>query len=102
MVRTVGEARAQDTNNLHYEIPNYIPLEYQTESVTPPIARGEKSGHGFSHPATAKLLCPLRYLDHLQADPMYVHISISTRNFSPHLLLASSKMKSKMEHSNFM
>ena len=101
MVRAAGEARAQDTNNLRYEIPNYIPLEYQMESVTPPIARGEKSGRGFSHPATAKLLCPLRYLDRLQADPMYVHISISTGNLSPHLLLASSKMKSKTERSNF-
>lgn len=78
MVRAAGEARAQDTNNLRYEIPNYIPLEYQTESVMPPITGGEKSGRGFSHPATTKLLCPLRYLDRLQADRMYVHISIST------------------------
>ena len=64
--------------------------------------QGEKSGCGFSHLVTTKLLCPLRYLDHLQADPMYVHISISTGNFSPHLLLASSKMKLKTECSNFV
>ena len=70
LVRAMGEARAQDTNMLRYEIPKYIPLNYKTDSVMPPITGGEKSGRGFSHPATGKLLCPLRYLDRFQADPM--------------------------------
>ena len=70
LVRAMGEARATDTNVLRYEIPKYIPLNYKTESVMPPITGGEKSGRGFSHPATGKLLCPLRYLNHFQVDPM--------------------------------
>ena len=57
----MAEARAQDTNLLRYEIPKYIPLNYKTDSVMPPITGGEKSGRGFSHPATGKLLCPLCY-----------------------------------------
>jgi hypothetical protein len=69
LVRAMGDARAQDTNILRYEIPRYIPLNYKTESVMPPITGGEKSGRGFSHPATGRLLCPLRYLDRFQADP---------------------------------
>jgi hypothetical protein len=36
----------------------------------PPITGGEKSGRGFSHPVIAKLLCPLRYHDRFQDDPM--------------------------------
>ena len=70
LVRAMAEARAQDTNLLRYEIPKYIPLNYKTDSVLPPITGGEKSGRGFSHPATGKLLCPLRYLDRFQANPM--------------------------------
>jgi uncharacterized protein DUF6698 len=66
----MGDARAQDTNIIRYEIPKYIPLNYKTDPLVPPITRGEKSGRGFSHPAIAKLLCPLRYLDRFQADPM--------------------------------
>ena len=77
----MGEARAQDTNLLRYEIPKYIPLNYKTDSVTPPITGGEKSGRGFSHPATGKLLCPLRYLDRFQADPMWAHKVISPASF---------------------
>ena len=97
MVRTVGEARAQDTNNLHYKIPNYIPLEYQMKSVTLPITRGEKSGCGFSHPATTKLLCPLRYLDRLQADPMYVcaYIYLNQKFLTPSL---TSLFKNEVEN----
>jgi len=66
----MGEARSHDTNVVRYEIPKYIPLNYKKESVMPPITGGEKSGRGFSHLATGKLLCPLRYLDRFQADPM--------------------------------
>lgn len=70
LVHAMGDARAQDTNLIRYEIPKYIPLNYKVESVMPPITGGEKSGRGFSHPVIAKLLCPLRYLDRLQDDPM--------------------------------
>ena len=70
LVRAMGEARAQDTNILRYEVPKFIPLNYKTDSVMPPITGGEKSGQGFSHPATGRLLCPLRYLDRFDFDPM--------------------------------
>ena len=70
LVRAMGEARAQDTNILRYEVPKFIPLNYKTDSVMPPITGGEKSGRGFSHPATGRLLCPLRYLDRFDFDPM--------------------------------
>jgi hypothetical protein len=70
LVCAMGEARAQDTNILCYKIPKFIPLNYKTDSVMPPITGGEKSGRGFSHPATGKFLCPLRYFNHFQNDPM--------------------------------
>lgn len=65
----MGDARAQDTNLIRYEVPKYIPLDYKTASVMPPITGGEKSTRGFSHPVIAKLLCPLRYHGRFQADP---------------------------------
>ena len=46
----MGEARAQDTNILHYKIPKFIPLDYKTDVVMPPTTGGDKSGQGFSHP----------------------------------------------------
>ena len=39
----MGDARAQDTNLIRYEVPKYILLDYKTESVMPPITGGEKS-----------------------------------------------------------
>jgi hypothetical protein len=70
LVHAMGDARAQDTNLIRYEIPKYIPLNYKTESLMPPITGGEKSGRGFAHPVIGKLLCPLRYLDRFKDDPM--------------------------------
>ena len=37
LVRAIGEARAQDTNILCYEVPKFIPLNYKTDSIMPPI-----------------------------------------------------------------
>ena len=33
LVHAMGDARAQDTNLIRYEIPKYTPFNYKTESV---------------------------------------------------------------------
>ncbi|KAF9472387.1 hypothetical protein BDN70DRAFT_938233 [Pholiota conissans] len=60
----VTAARADDSSSLRGCIPSYIHLDPKTP-LTPPIQVKARhyNDQGFHHPATASLLCPLKYPD---------------------------------------
>lgn len=69
MTDQICEARAQDTNTVKYRILTYLPVDPNVESINPPITGREKSKRGWTHPWTARALCPLRYIDEFDKNP---------------------------------
>jgi hypothetical protein len=69
MAEAFGNARAQDTNSVHYDVPTFVPLDPLVDVVQPPITN-HKSARGFNHLVVGKLLCPLRLLPEYEADPV--------------------------------
>ena len=69
MVEAFNNARSQDTNLAHYEVPTFIPLDPLVDVVQPPITNN-KSTRGFNHPIVGKLLCPLWLIPEYEEDPM--------------------------------
>ncbi|KAF9475259.1 hypothetical protein BDN70DRAFT_936024 [Pholiota conissans] len=57
-------ARSDDSNSLKASIPSYILFD-NTKSLSPAISPRNKlrNDRGFHHPATASLLCPVKYRD---------------------------------------
>ncbi|KAJ7290571.1 hypothetical protein C8J57DRAFT_1493280 [Mycena rebaudengoi] len=69
----LGGARSDDTSTLKGTVIEYlmpppppsVPREPPAEPtlLSPPLSRtGSKAGHGWMHPRTAELLCPLKYM----------------------------------------
>jgi hypothetical protein len=45
-----------------------------TQSIVPPITKFDlKSGRGFNHRVTTRLLCPIAKISDFDKDPMYVN-----------------------------
>jgi hypothetical protein len=63
MTKAGQEARAVDTSSVKQCITSYIVPSMSTQDLQPPLAAEDKASHGFFHPQTARLLCPVKYLD---------------------------------------
>lgn len=70
MVSNMRDARSSDSNNIKYNIIEWIPLDPKTDSVQPPIVGSKKDSRGWYHDATARALVPLSRLDEFEDDPM--------------------------------
>jgi hypothetical protein len=62
--------------------------------ITPPIIGSRKDTRGWNHNATAAALCPLKYREEFNANPLYVcaNIFISAR-----LMIIHSEFRQKVE-----
>jgi hypothetical protein len=70
MVSNMRDARSSDSNNIKYNIIEWIPLDPKRDSVQPPIVGSKKDSRGWYHNATARALAPLSCLDEFDANPM--------------------------------
>lgn len=67
------QASANDRKGLKYDFLSYICRDQVNGMIKPTLAKaGGKSVRGFSHPMTARLLCPQKLLAKFDEDPTYV------------------------------
>jgi hypothetical protein len=62
--------------------------------ITPPIIGSRKDNRGWNHNATAAALCPLRYREEFDANPLYV---CANKFISAHLTILHSAFRQKVE-----
>ena len=66
-----NSARQEDAGSLKYAAIDYLPPNPQSDRINPPIMKSVKCVRGFSHPTTARLLCPMKRVDEFDRDSAY-------------------------------
>jgi hypothetical protein len=65
-----SDARSEDSARLKKAGLDYLARDPNKDVISPPLTKNDpKSNRGFNHPATARLLCPIKYLVRFQQDP---------------------------------
>jgi hypothetical protein len=70
LVADAGKARADDCGSLKTKALAYMPKNIEVDVIRPPISPHHgKAVRGFNHAATARLLCPMRYIERFDTEP---------------------------------
>jgi hypothetical protein len=73
-------ARQEDTGGIRYSALAFIPRDPETIALNPPITKQSTwSSRGFNHPATARLLCPIKRLVDFEDNPRYEHCNLMSK-----------------------